>query len=154
VLNLSDIQFMQAALIQAAHAASVDEVPVGAVVVKDGLIIGYGFNQPISNSDPTAHAEIIALRMAAQHLHNYRLVGCELYATLEPCVMCAGAILSARIQRVIFGAPDLKAGACGSVVDLFSEPRLNHHAAITGGVCSVESVQLLQSFFARKRKKI
>jgi tRNA(adenine34) deaminase len=127
------------------------EVPVGAVVVKDGVVVGRGFNAPIGESDPTAHAEIRALRAAAYALGNYRLVGCSLFVTLEPCVMCAGAIQNARIARVVYAAPDPKTGACGSVVDLFADTRLNHHATVTSGVLASESVALLQSFFARRR---
>ncbi|NLF54846.1 MAG: nucleoside deaminase, partial [Thauera phenolivorans] len=120
--------YMRAALEQAREAGSLDEVPVGAVVVCDGEIVGRGFNQPIGRHDPTAHAEIMALRDAARRLGNYRLPGCELYVTLEPCAMCTGAIMHARIARVVFGARDPKTGVAGSVLDLFAEPRLNHHA--------------------------
>jgi tRNA(adenine34) deaminase len=147
----SDEDWMQVALEQARIAGACGEVPVGAVVVCDGEIIGRGFNQPIRTHDPTAHAEVMALREAAQHLKNYRLPGCELYVTLEPCVMCAGAIIHARIARVIFGARDPKTGACGSVVNLFDEARLNYHAAVTGGVLAAECGALLSGFFAAKR---
>src|SRR5512140_3236840 len=122
---------MQSALEQARKAQAAGEVPVGAVVVKDGEIVGTGFNAPISGHDPTAHAEIRALRDAAQRLGNYRLPGCELYVTLEPCAMCVGAMLHARIARLVYGAADPKTGACGSVIDLFAETELNHHATLS-----------------------
>lgn len=143
---------MQEALALARQAAIAGEVPVGAIVVQDGVIIGRGHNQPVSAADPTAHAEIIALRNAARHLGNYRLPGCVLYVTLEPCAMCAGAMLHARLERVVYGAPDPKTGACGSVVDLFGERRLNHHCEVSGGVEREESAALLQTFFAGKRR--
>ena len=142
---------MRAALELAAQAAAAGEVPVGAVVVKDGEIIGRGYNHPIAAHDPTAHAEIIALRDAARCLANYRLAGCDLYVSLEPCVMCAGAILHARVARVVFGAADPKTGACGSVSNPFSEPRLNHHTIVSGGLLQAESAALLQQFFALRR---
>lgn len=142
---------MQAALELARQAAGVNEVPVGAVVVLDGEIVGRGFNQPIGRHDPTAHAEIMALRDAAARLGNYRLPGCTLYVTLEPCVMCTGAIIHARVARVVFGARDPKTGAAGSVVDLYGEARLNHHADIEGGVLAEECGALLSGFFAAKR---
>jgi tRNA(adenine34) deaminase len=147
----SDEQYMAEALRLAREGAIMEEVPVGAVVVKDGEIVGRGFNAPISRQDPTAHAEILALRDAARNLGNYRLPGCELYVTLEPCVMCSGAIIHARIARVIFGARDLKTGACGSVVNLFDETRLNYHAKVTEGVLAAECGALLTNFFAAKR---
>lgn len=147
----SDLLYMQAALALAAEGEILGEVPVGAVVVKDGEIIGRGFNTPISSADPTAHAEVRALRAAARHAGNYRLTGCTLYVTLEPCAMCAGAILHARIARLVFGAPDPKAGACGSVVDLFADARLNHHTCVAGGVFAAECGALLKRFFAAKR---
>jgi len=144
---------MQEALRLAVEAAAAGEVPVGAVVVKDGAIIGRGYNQPISGSDPTAHAEIMALREAGRALGNYRLVDCDLYVTLEPCVMCSGAIMHARIRRVIFAAQDPKTGACGSAIDLFAQPHLNHHAEVSSGFLAPESVALLQDFFAQRRSK-
>lgn len=147
----SDEQYMAEALRLAREGGAMDEVPVGAVVVKDGEIVGRGFNAPISRQDPTAHAEIQALRDAARHLGNYRLPGCELYVTLEPCVMCSGAIIHARIARVVFGARDPKTGACGSVVNLFDENRLNYHATVTEGVLAAECGALLINFFAAKR---
>ena len=149
---LRDLEFMRAALALAEEAQRAGEVPVGAVVVADGAIVGRGFNAPISRHDPTGHAEIAALRDAARTLGNYRLPGCDLYVTLEPCAMCAGAIMHARIGRVVFGARDPKTGACGSVVDLFAEPRLNHHATVTGGVLADECGALLSGFFADKRR--
>lgn len=142
---------MDEALKLAEQAGAEDEVPVGAVVVKDGRIIGRGYNQPIGRRDPTAHAEVMALRDAAHRLGNYRLDGCVLYVTLEPCPMCAGAIQHARIERVVYGAPDPKLGACGSVVNLFADRRLNHHAEVRGGVQSEACAKLLQDFFARRR---
>lgn len=144
---------MQAALELARQGLEADEVPVGAVVVKDGEVIGRGFNAPISRHDPTAHAEIMALRDAAARLGNYRLVGCELYVTLEPCAMCSGAIIQARIARVVFGARDPKTGACGSVIDVFAEKRLNHHAEVVGGLMAEECGALLSRFFAAKRAR-
>ena len=147
-----EIDFMQAALALAANAADNGEVPVGALVVREGEIIGRGQNSMIARNDPTAHAEILALRDAARHLGNYRLVDCELYVTLEPCAMCAGAMMHARIARVIFGASDPKTGACGSVVDLFAEQRLNHHAEVTGGLLADTCAQQLKDFFALRRK--
>ncbi len=143
--------FMSEALMLARQAAEAGEVPVGAVVVKDGEIVGRGYNQPISRHDPSAHAEVMALRDAAQHLGNYRLVNCALYVTLEPCCMCVGAIMHARIAQVFFGATDPKTGACGSVIDLFAEQRLNHHATVSGGLLASESAGLLREFFAKRR---
>ena len=146
--------FMNEALALAREAAACDEVPVGAVVVDgEGVIVGRGFNRPIGRHDPTAHAEIVALRDAATKLGNYRLPGCTLYVTLEPCVMCVGAMLHARIARVVFGARDPKTGACGSVVNLFAEERLNHHAEVVGGVLAEECGALLSGFFAARRNK-
>ena len=144
---------MQQAVDLAVRAATADEVPVGAVVVKDNVIIGRGFNQPIGQHDPSAHAEINALRDAARQLGNYRLPGCELYVTLEPCAMCAGAIMHARISRVIFGARDPKSGAAGSVVNLFSEARLNHHTEVVGGVLAERCGRVLSEFFAQRRAR-
>ena len=139
---------MGEALVLARAAQARGEVPVGAIVVREGAIIGRGGNAPIAANDPTAHAEIAALRDAARTLGNYRLPGCSLYVTLEPCAMCVGAILHARIARLIFGARDPKTGACGSVVDLFGEPRLNHHATVQGGVLADECGKLLSDFFS------
>ena len=142
---------MREAMALAREAEAVSEVPVGAVLVRDGLVVGRGFNAPISRHDPSAHAEIRALRDAAERLSNYRLPGCTLYVTLEPCAMCAGAIQHARIARLVFGAADPKTGACGSVVNLFAEPRLNHHAEVVGGVLAEECGDLLRAFFAARR---
>jgi len=147
-----DETYLRMALDQARNAMLLGEVPVGAVVVRGGQILSTGFNQPISEVDPTAHAEIRALRAAAEALGNYRLNGCTLYVTLEPCAMCAGAIQHARIERLVFGASDPKTGACGSVVDLFAEPRLNHHATVRSGVLAKEAGELLAEFFAERRR--
>ncbi|MSQ59453.1 MAG: tRNA adenosine(34) deaminase TadA [Betaproteobacteria bacterium] len=142
---------MLLALALAENGAGRLEVPVGAVIVREGVVLGEGFNQPVGSHDPTAHAEVIALRAAAQFAQNYRLPGATLYVTLEPCAMCAGAIMHARIARVVFGASDPKTGACGSTVDLFADASLNHHASVTRGVLAGESVALLQRFFAGRR---
>jgi len=142
---------MRAALALADEAGRQGEVPVGAVVVADGKVVGRGFNTPIGRHDPAAHAEIAALRDAAQALANYRLPNCDLYVTLEPCPMCAGAIMQARLRRLVFGAADPKTGACGSVVDLFAESRLNHHTTVTDGVLAEECGALLSRFFAERR---
>ena len=142
---------MDEAIALAREAGARGEVPVGAVVVRDGAVIGRGGNAPIAASDPTAHAEIAAMRDAGRALGNYRLPGASLYVTIEPCAMCAGAILHARIARVVFGARDPKTGACGSVVDLFAEPRLNHHATLVPGVRADECGALLSAFFAARR---
>lgn len=147
----TDLAFMTDALAQARLAMAQGEVPVGAVVVHEGRIVGVGHNCPVTGHDPSAHAEMQALRAAALALGNYRLPECELFVTLEPCVMCAGAIMHARISRVVYGAADPKTGACGSVVDLFAEPRLNHHAEVLGGVMRDECVGILQTFFAERR---
>ncbi len=148
-----DDDFMREALAMAREAASLGEVPVGAVVVSAGRIVGRGSNRPIAGHDPTAHAEVLALRDAAAALGNYRLPGCALYVTLEPCAMCIGAIFHARIARVVFGAADPKTGAAGSVINLFGESRLNHHAEVTGGVLAAECGALLSGFFAARRQK-
>jgi tRNA(adenine34) deaminase len=147
----SDEAYMHEALALARDAGSAGEVPVGAVVVSEGAIIGRGYNHPIRAHDPTAHAEVVALRDAAARLGNYRLGGCTLYVTLEPCAMCVGAIMHARIARVVYGAADPKTGACGSVVDLFAESRLHHHAAVEGGVLAEECARQLRGFFAARR---
>ncbi|MDR2001208.1 MAG: tRNA adenosine(34) deaminase TadA [Zoogloeaceae bacterium] len=144
---------MRIALGLACEAGALEEVPVGAIVVIDGEIAGRGFNQPILSRDPTAHAEIMALRDAARRLGNYRLPDSTLYVTLEPCVMCSGAIMHARVSRIVYGASDPKTGAAGSVIDLYREERLNHHATIEGGVLADECGALLSSFFAGKRSK-
>jgi tRNA(adenine34) deaminase len=145
-------QWMEQALALAREAQARGEVPVGAVVVSDGAIVGRGGNAPIAATDPTAHAEIAALREAARALGNYRLPNCDLYVTIEPCAMCAGAILHARIRRLVFGARDPKTGACGSVVDLFAERRLNHHTTVTGDVAAEECGRLLSEFFGARRR--
>jgi len=150
---MTDIDFMQIALDLAQQAAIAGEVPVGAIVVKDGEIIGRGSNAPITTHDPTAHAEIRAMRDAAQRLGNYRLVDCTLYVTLEPCAMCTGAMQHARIAKLVYGANDPKTGACGSVVDLMAEPKLNHHTEIMGGILAQECGALLSAFFSARRKK-
>jgi tRNA(adenine34) deaminase len=148
---VGDAEWMGEALALAQAAAERGEVPVGALVVRDGHVIGRGGNAPIAGHDPTAHAEIAALRDAARRLGNYRLTGCELFTTLEPCAMCAGAIFHARIARLVFGAHDPKSGVCGSVIDLFGESRLNHHTTVTGGVRAEECGRLLSEFFAARR---
>jgi tRNA(adenine34) deaminase len=148
---ITDETFMREAISLARSAECLGEVPVGALVVRDGEIIGRGFNSPIGESDPTAHAEIAALRDAARRESNYRLPGCTLYVTLEPCAMCAGAILHSRIARVVYGARDAKTGVHGSVVDLFAVERLNHHTEIEGGVLADECGRLLSDFFAARR---
>jgi len=144
-------QFMREAMLLAQQAAERGEVPVGAVVIKDGEIVGRGSNAPIGTHDPSAHAEILALRDAAKNIGNYRLVDCDLYVTLEPCAMCAGAIQHARIGQLIFGAKDLKTGACGSVVNLMAEDKLNHHTEVSSGVLESECGQLLSDFFKQRR---
>ncbi len=142
---------MQLALDLARQAAKNGEVPVGAIVVKDSVIIGRGSNAPIGLHDPTAHAEIIAMRQAAQHLGNYRLVDCTLYVTLEPCAMCSGAMQHARIAKLIYGASDPKTGACGSVINLMDEPKLNHHTEVVGGVLAEDCGAVLTAFFKQRR---
>ena len=149
--NTIDDELMREALAMAQQARLANEVPVGAVVVSNGEIIGRGFNAPISKNDPSAHAEIQALRDATARIGNYRLADCTLYVTLEPCPMCAGAIMQARITRLIYGAADPKAGACGSVVNLFQESRLNHHTQVVGGVLADECGEKLRRFFAERR---
>jgi tRNA(adenine34) deaminase len=149
---MSDSIYMRQAISQAHNAWALGEVPVGALVVKDGVVIATGFNQPIGTHDPTAHAEIMALRAAASILGNYRLPGCELYVTLEPCAMCAGAMMHARLARVVFGASDPKTGTCGSIVNLFEQEKLNHHTELVGGVLADECGKLLKEFFADRRQ--
>ena len=165
---MNDEQFMHAALELARMAQEAGEVPVGALVVRDGEIIGRGYNAPISRHDPSAHAEMQALRDAAQHIGNYRLVDCTLYVTLEPCLMCAGAIMHARVKRLVYGASDYKTGVCGSVMNIFGEidvqcithhsplatrqlVRLNHHAEVSGGILAEECGLMLSNFFAMRR---
>jgi tRNA(adenine34) deaminase len=143
--------FMQAAIALAKQAAENGEVPVGAVVVKDGKIIGRGCNSPIGLNDPSAHAEILALRDAANNIGNYRLVDCTLYVTLEPCAMCSGAVQHSRIANLVYGASDLKTGACGSVINLMAEEKLNHHTKVKSGVLVDETGQILSEFFKQRR---
>lgn len=150
---MNDEYFMREAISLARAAECLGEVPVGALVVRDGIIVGRGFNSPIGESDPTAHAEIAALRDAGRNLANYRLPGCELFVTLEPCAMCAGAILHARLSRIVYGARDPKTGVHGSVVDLFAVERLNHHTEVLGGVLAEECSQMLSAFFAERRAR-
>ncbi len=147
-----DNAFMAIALTLAEQAALAGEVPVGAIVVKDGVIIGRGSNAPIGLNDPTAHAEIQAMRDAAQFLGNYRLVDCTLYVTLEPCAMCTGAIQHARIAKLVYGANDQKTGACGSVINLMAEQKLNHHTEVTSGLLANECGAMLSNFFSERRK--
>lgn len=147
----ADGRYMALALLEARKAWAEGEVPVGAVVVKDGEVIATGYNQPIGRHDPTAHAEIMALRAAADKLGNYRLPGCELYVTLEPCAMCSGAMMHARLARVVYAAGDPKTGVCGSVLDLFALEQLNHHTAVVGGVLADEAGAMLKGFFAERR---
>lgn len=142
---------MRLALDQAQNAWLVGEVPVGAVIMREGQVVATGYNRPITTNDPTAHAEIVALRHAATLLENYRLPDCELYVTLEPCAMCSMALMHARFKRVVFGASDPKTGAAGGVIDLFSDPRLNHHTRIDGGVLADACGSLLRDFFAERR---
>jgi len=149
--NELDHQFMMQALEQAKLAAQEGEVPVGAVLVQHGKVISKAFNRPISNHDPSAHAEMLALRSAAGEIENYRLPGSTLYVTLEPCVMCAGAMLHARVDRVVFGARDPKTGAAGSVVDIFSINQLNHQTTVDGGILESECGQVLRDFFKERR---
>jgi tRNA(adenine34) deaminase len=145
---------MKLAQAAAEEARAAGEVPVGAVLVRGDEVIAKGFNHPIGAHDPSAHAEMVALRAAAQTVENYRLPGCELYVTLEPCLMCAGAIMHARIARVVFGARDPKTGACGSVVDAFANPQLNHHTTVQGGALEDECGAALKSFFAGRRRAL
>lgn len=151
-LTASDINFMHSALAMAHYARDAGEVPVGAVVVKSNEIIGRGYNRSIVAADPTAHAEVMAMRDAGRRLENYRLLGCTLYVTLEPCAMCVGALFHARIMRLVYAATDPKTGVCGSVIDLTSETRLNHHMQVSGGVLAEEASLLLKQFFAERRK--
>ena len=147
----SDEDYMDLALSEASKAQAAGEVPVGAVIVAAGVVIGRGFNRPISVSDPTAHAEIIALREAAIHERNYRLTNAVLYCTVEPCVMCAGAIMHARIARLVFGTPDVKGGAAGSIYNVLTDPRLNHRVDVISGIREDACAALLREFFAGRR---
>ena len=150
-MNEQDKIFMQAAISLAKQAAENGEVPVGAVVVKNGEIIGRGCNAPIGLHDPSAHAEIIALRDAAKNIGNYRLIDCTLYVTLEPCAMCSGAIQHARIAHLIYGASDLKTGACGSIINLMAEEKLNHHTKVKSGLLAEDAGKILSDFFKQRR---
>lgn len=151
VFTPADEHAMRIALDQAQNAWLVGEVPVGAVILRDGQVIATGYNRPITTHDPTAHAELVALRHAAQLLENYRLPECELFVTLEPCAMCAMALMHARFKRVVFGAPDPKTGAAGGVLDLFAQRQLNHHTLVQGGLLAENCGQLLRDFFAERR---
>jgi len=149
--NEQDLEFMQLALVEAQKARALGEVPVGAVLVSDNEVIATGHNQPISNNDPSAHAEVAALRAAGKNLSNYRLPNTTLYVTLEPCMMCCGAIMHARIARVVYGAADAKTGCVHSVLNLFDNPQLNHHTMVEGGVLAEECAQVLKDFFKERR---
>lgn len=149
--NEQDLEFMQLALVEAQKARALGEVPVGAVLVSDNQVIATGHNQPINNNDPSAHAEVVTLRVAGQNLSNYRLPNTTLYVTLEPCMMCCGAIMHARISRVVYGAADAKTGCVHSVLNLFDNPRLNHHTMVEGGVLAEECAQVLKDFFKERR---
>ncbi|MGH9588473.1 MAG: tRNA adenosine(34) deaminase TadA [Acidobacteriaceae bacterium] len=149
----NDIVFARLALAEAEASAKAGEVPIGAVVVRNSEVIGRGQNRVLRDLEPTAHAEIVAMRAAAKALNNYRLTGCELYVTLEPCAMCAGAMIHARLARLIYAASDPKAGAAGSVLEVLNHPRLNHQMAVTAGVMSEESAALLREFFRERRGK-
>lgn len=151
--DTEDARYMRAALELAREGGLIGEVPVGAVVVMDGEIVGRGYNQPVSSHDPTAHAEVVALRDAAARVGNYRLVGATLYVTMEPCVMCAGAILHSRVARVVYGAREYKTGAHGSVIDVFAEPRLNYHCDISGGVLAEACAATISGFFETRRRQ-
>lgn len=150
-MQADDDHFMRLALEQAELASKAGEVPVGAVIVKEGVVVASGFNQPICLHDPSAHAEMQALRSAGITLQNYRFPDCVLYVTLEPCAMCAGAILHARLSRLVFGATDPKTGVAGSVFNLFDQDKLNHHTTVTGGVLAAECSNMLSTFFAQRR---
>lgn len=151
-MSADDIHWMQHALALARNAVAMGEVPVGAVVVRDGVVLGEGWNRPIVDHDPTAHAEIVALRAAARAAGNYRLPGTTLYVTLEPCLMCTGAMVHARVERLVFGAYDAKRGAAGSQFDAFAAPGLNHRVTVTGGVLADACAALLQEFFRQRRE--
>jgi len=153
-LRPEDQAFMRRALREAERAAREQEVPVGAVVVRDGQVVARAHNRPIHLNDPTAHAEVLALRKAARKLGNYRLAGCDLYVTIEPCAMCAGAIIQGRLRRVFFGAQDPKAGASGSALTVLNHPQLNHQVEVVGGVLAEDCTRLLRDFFRRRRKAV
>ena len=147
----SDEQYMNLAVAEARKAGMAGEVPVGAVIVSGGVVIGRGFNQPIMANDPTAHAEIVAIREAARHQRNYRLMDAVMYSTVEPCMMCAGAMIHARIVRLVFGTPDPKAGSAGSIYNVLTDPRLNHRVEVISGIREEECAALLRDFFSRRR---
>ena len=147
----ADARYMDMALIEARKAEEAGEVPVGAIIVLDGAVIGSGFNQPISTTDPTAHAEVVAMRNAARTVKNYRLPGATLYCTVEPCMMCAGALIHARIARLVFGTPDPKAGSAGSIYNVLTDPRLNHRVECVSGIGEDQCAAILREFFARRR---
>jgi len=151
-MSMSDELWMEEALREAHRALVMGEVPVGAVVVHDGSIIGRGSNRPLSDNDPTAHAEVLALREAGKAIGNYRLLDCDLYVTVEPCAMCAGAITHARIRRLIYGAEDAKAGAVHSMFQVLNHPKLNHKVEVDAGVLAARCMELLQTFFRERRK--
>jgi tRNA(adenine34) deaminase len=151
VTIIFDLEAMQAALAEARLAGNAGEVPIGAVVVRDGAIIARGQNRVLRDIDPTAHAEVVALRAAAAAVGNYRLTGCTLYVTLEPCAMCAGAVIHARIDRLVYSAADPKAGACGSVLSVLNHPQLNHQMQLDQGILAEESAELLRAFFRERR---
>ncbi len=151
---MDDEYYMNLAILEAKKAAKIDEVPVGAVIVdKNNDVIGYGYNSPISSNDPTSHAEINAIRSASQVLNNYRLIDTTLYVTIEPCIMCMGAIIHARIKRLVFGARDQKWGAAGSLYNMAEDKRLNHHPVIVSGIYEEKTKQLIKKFFINKRSK-
>jgi len=150
---MTDLDFMQSALTEARLAAEAGEVPIGAVVVREGEVIARGQNRVLRDLDPTAHAEIVALRAAATALGNYRLPGCTLYVTLEPCAMCAGAMIHARLDRLVYAAADPKAGACGSVLAVLNHPQLNHQMAVERGILADEAAELLRGFFRERRER-
>jgi len=152
-MNTSDLVFMQRAFELAQQAEQLNEIPVGAVVVYQGNIIGEGFNQSIMLNDPSAHAEMLAIRQAGKHLNNYRLLECTLYVTLEPCPMCAGLLVHSRIERLVYASADLKTGAAGSALNLVCNEQLNHQIMVTGGVMQAQCSQLLSDFFKRRRRE-
>jgi len=153
LLNEIDIQWMKLALVEAQKAAAMGEVPVGSIAVFNNQVIGWGFNAKEIDQDPTAHAEMLAVKQAAQFLKNWRLIDVTLYSTLEPCPMCAGAMIQARLQRLVYGAPDVRFGAAGSVVDILSKPYFNHSIEVTAGILEDEAAELLQEFFRSIRKR-
>lgn len=150
-MTMTDLDAMQAALSEARAAGEAGEVPIGAAIIHDGIILARGQNRVLRDSEPTAHAEIICLREAAKALRNYRLNGCTVFVTLEPCAMCAGAMIHARLDRLVFAASDPKAGACGSVLSVLNHPQLNHKMAVEQGILAEESSELLRSFFRERR---